>query len=102
MEDWVFHEFQELKLGDKRVDKKAKKIIGSLSKQPGASIPEAFNTSYEVKDCYEFFHNGKVTAEKILIPHKKATIERIKNESIILLSVDTSALNYSTKLSIRD
>ena len=102
MEDWVSCEFQELKLGDKRVDRKAKKIINTLSKQPGASIPKAFNTAYEVKDCYEFFHNGKVTAEKILAPHKKATIERIKNESVVLLPQDTSALNYSTKLNIRD
>lgn len=102
MEDWIDHEFQELKLGDKRVDRKAKKIISTLSKQPGASIPKAFNTAYEVKDCYEFFHNGKIIAEKILAPHKKATIERIKNESVILLPQDTSTLNYSTKLNIRD
>jgi hypothetical protein len=102
MEDWVEHEFQGLSLGDKRVNKKAKKIINTLSRQPRASIPQAFNTAYEVKDCYEFFHNGKVIAEKILAPHKKATIERIKNESVILLPQDTSALNFSTKLNIKD
>ena len=102
MEDWINQEFQELQLGDKRVDKKAKNIINTLAKHPGASIPTAFNTAYEVKDCYEFFHNGKVTAEKILAPHRKATLERIKNESVVLLPQDTTALNYSTKHSIKD
>jgi len=102
MENWVDNEFLELDLGDKRVDNKAKKIIDTLSKQPGASIPKAFNTGSEAKSCYEFFYNGKVTAEKILIPHQKATLDRIRKESVILIPQDTSSLNYSSKPSIRD
>lgn len=102
MEDWVSNEFFSLNLGDKRVDRHAKKIINRLSLQPGVSIPQVFNTWSETKACYEFFHNGKVQADKILSPHKKATIERIKKESVVLLPQDTSALNYSSKPSIKD
>lgn len=102
MENWIDNEFLELDLGDKRVDKKAKTIINALSKQPSAAIPKAFNTASEVKSCYEFFYNGKVTAEKILRPHQKATLERIRKEPIILIPQDTSSLNYSNKPSIKD
>ncbi|MFI5344338.1 MAG: transposase DNA-binding-containing protein, partial [Chlamydiales bacterium] len=102
MEDWINHEFLELDFGDKRVEKSGKRIINTLSKQPGASIPKAFNTGSEVKACYEFFHSGKVTPERILKPQQQATLERIKGEAVILLPQDTSALNYSSKPSIRD
>lgn len=100
MDDWVSDEFVHLDLGDVRVDKSAKKIVKALAAQPGASITQAFETSSEVKSCYEFFHNGKVTAKKILKPHIEATLNRIRSEDVILLPQDTSALNYSNKPSI--
>ncbi len=98
--DWVDEEFSSLKLGDVRVDKSGKKIIKTLRSQPGKAITQAFETHSEVNFCYEFFHNGKVTAEKILKPHKQATLNRIKLEAIILLPQDTTSLNYSSKISI--
>lgn len=100
--DWADEEFSLLKLGDVRVDKSGKKIIKTLASQPGLSIPQLFETHSEVNGCYEFFHNGKVTAKKILKSHKNATLKRIKLEPIILLPQDTSSFNYSTKLSIID
>ena len=102
MEDWAQIEFQQLKLGDKRVDKSAKKIITRLGAQPGTPITQAFQTFSEVNFCYNFFHNGKVTAEKILEPHIKCTLERIKSQPVILLPQDTSSLNYSDKPSLSD
>lgn len=102
MDDWVDDEFLELELGDKRVNKHARKIIRGLASQPGVAIPQVFNTWSEAKACYEFFHNGKVQAEKILSPHKKATLERIEKELVVLLPQDTSALNYTSKPSIQN
>jgi hypothetical protein len=102
MDNWVNDEFFDLSLGDVRVNKSAKKVISELGAQPGASIPQIFETSSEVNFCYNFFHNGKVTAEKILEPHIKRTIERIKSEPVILLPQDTTSLNYSNKLSLED
>lgn len=101
-DDWVDEEFADLNLGDKRVDKSGKSIIKRLANQPGASIPRSFETWSEAKSCYEFLNNGKVTAEAILAPHKKATIDRIKNESVILMPNDTSSLNYTSKPSMKN
>ena len=100
--DWIEEEFSLLKLGDVRVDKSGKEILRTLGAKPGLSITQAFETHSEVNGCYEFFHNGKVTAEKILKPHKLATKKRIKFEPVILLPQDTSSFNYSTKLSIEE
>ena len=102
MDDWVSEEFFELELGDKRVNKTAKKIINNLASQPGAAIPIVFKTWPETKACYEFFHNGKVQSEKILTPHREATLRRIRKETVVLLPQDTSSLNYTTKPSIKD
>jgi hypothetical protein len=102
MDNWVNEEFSELDLGDKRVNKNAKKIIDVLALQPGASIPVVFKTWPETKACYEFFHNGKVQTKKILAPHIKATLGRIEKESVVLLPQDTSSLNYTSKPSIKD
>ena len=102
MKDWILEEFSDLDLGDKRVNAKAKKIIDILTKHPSESIPTAFKTWSETKACYEFFANGKVTHEKILNPHQKATIERIRLEKVVLLPADTTEFNYTNKPSIRD
>lgn len=102
MDNWVNEEFFELDLGDKRVNKGAKKIINSLASQPGASIPTVFKSWSETKACYEFFHNGKVQTKAILAPHIKATLERINRESVVLLPQDTCSLNYTSKPSIKD
>lgn len=101
-DSWIESEFEDLDFGDKRVNATGKIIINTLAKQPRSSIPKAFNTWSETKSCYEFFYNGKVTAEKILEPHRKATINRINQEPIILLPTDTSSLNYTSKPSMED
>jgi len=100
--NWVNDEFSILNLNDLRVTRSAKKNISALAAQPGVSIPQAFNTAYEIKACYEFFQNGKVTAEKILKPHIEATLDRIRSYPVILLPQDTSSLNYSSKHSMED
>lgn len=102
MDNWVNEEFSELDLGDKRVNKSAKKLIENLASQPGAAIPLVFKTWSETKACYEFFHNGKVQAKKILAPHVKATLGRIKKEPVVLLPQDTSSLNYTSKPSLKN
>lgn len=102
MDSWVNDEFFDLCLGDVRVNKSAKKIIQGLGSQPGESIPQIFETSSEVNFCYNFFHNGKVKAEKILEPHIKRTIERIQSERVILMPQDTTSLNFTSKPSLAD
>lgn len=97
----MIEEFEGVNLGDKRVNTKCLSIVDTLANRPGATIPTACDTWSETKCCYEFFANGKVTPEKLLEPHKKATIKRIQKEQIVLLPTDTSSLNLTSKPSIK-
>lgn len=97
---WSEIEFEMLDLGHKRINKRAVKVLEGLSNRPSAMLPQAFNTAGEIKACYRFFDNDLVTHEQLLVPHKKATIKRIKEHEVVLVISDTSSLNYSNKASI--
>lgn len=93
--DWVENEFLSLNLSDKRLNKRAKKLMKTLSDTPENSIPAACKSWSETKAAYRFFDNDAVTAKKILKPHRRATLERIKHQDRVLLIEDTTTLNYS-------
>lgn len=97
---WEEKEFNTLDLGHKRINKRAVKLLEGLSDYPGVTLPQAFNTAGEMKACYRFFDNDLVTHEKLLLPHREATINRIKEHNVVLILSDTTSLNYTNKLSI--
>lgn len=99
-EDWVEEEFSTVCFGDSRVDERGKKVLAGFGKGPGKPISEAFKSWSEIKACYRFFSNARVTPEKILLPHSKATIKRIKKYKVVLLPTDTTSGDYSGKSSI--
>ncbi len=54
-----------LNLGDKRLDKRLKKIVSVMTKQGGTSLPDRFgNWSGHI-----VFSNPKVSYDKIISPH---------------------------------
>lgn len=98
--DWVENEFSTIDLGDARVDERAKKILNGFEKNPGAPIAQAFKGWKEIKACYRFFDNARITPEKILVPHSVATIKRIKKYPLILMVSDSTSGDYTGKPSI--
>ncbi len=97
MEDWNVSEFDTIRLGDKRLEDRARFILEKMSYSPGKTIPQAFETWGEIKACYRFFNNSLVSAEKIFAPHKKQTLNRLKQFPVVLLISDTSEIDYTTK-----
>lgn len=95
--DWVVEELGCIDFGDKRLSDRFIKLVSGLNQQSCASIPGALDTWSETLAAYRFLSNKKVTHEKMLLGHKQATLERIKNEKVVLLPQDTSELNYSSK-----
>jgi IS4 transposase len=94
---WVETEFKAIDLGDARLNRRAIKIIEALGLAPGRTIPQAFQSWGSIKACYNFFSNGLVSEKKIIAPHVKQTIERIKEYPVVLLPTDTSELDYNSK-----
>lgn len=95
MEHWILQEFDSLKIGDVRLDLRVKKILSTLSHSPQESIPVSCKGWGDTKAAYRCFSNKKVTADKILAPHKQATIKRVKDFNRVLILQDTTELDYS-------
>lgn len=95
MENWVIQELKSLDIGDSRLDKRVKHILNSLSRSPEESIPVSCRTWSETKAAYRCFSNDKVSANKIMAPHKENITERAQQFKRVLVLQDTTELNYS-------
>ena len=93
-------EIAGIDLGDKRRNLRASTMIEQLGSQPGKSIPSAIGGWSETQSAYNLLSNEQVVAQKILEPHYKATIERIKQHPVVLVAQDTTELDYTGKSDI--
>ena len=100
--DWIIKELSSLSLGDKRLDNRAKKLIGQLSRNTTESIPAACGGAAETKAAYRFFDNEQVESEKIDESHLKATLQRMSQEAVVLIPQDTTVLNFSNQFQRKD
>lgn len=93
--EWAAAEMSTVNLGDERLNKRLISLLNTLGNHPQESIPVACGGWAESKAAYRFFGNQQVNAEKILLPHRAATTERIKQQKTVLLVQDTTTLNFS-------
>nr|WP_238325506.1 transposase [Leptospira inadai] len=61
--DWIEEEFLSLNLGDKRLNKRLKKIISAMSKRTDSSLPDIFGNWAGTKAAYRFF--SRITSYSI-------------------------------------
>ncbi|XDD52133.1 IS4 family transposase [Leptospira sp. WS92.C1] len=95
--DWIEEEFLSLSLGDKRLNKRLKKIIGSMCNQTGSSLPDVFGNWSGTKAAYRFFSNPKVSPDEIIAPHSRATKKRLEKQETILVLSDTTEIYYRNR-----
>ena len=94
VEGWLNQEFEYLNLGDKRLDKRLKKVALGLTENSEKNISSSFDSWGEIKGAYRFFDNPKVTNEKIIYSHNEKTEERIRSNNRVLLLQDTVYFTY--------
>ena len=100
MENWARGELATINLGDNLLNNRAAVILKTLSENTEGNIPEAFSSFHDMKACYRFFSNTNINREKILAPHINSTIGRIQSFPVVLLSSDSTSLDFSGKSSI--
>ena len=94
---WAHEEFGRVRFYDDRLKQRLYRIAQDFSGCPEGSIPEACGgNKARTIGAYRFFQNPKVTMDVLLAGHVEATIERIRQQSIVLVPQDTTTLNYST------
>jgi len=90
----VVGEFDGVSLGDARLDERMLKIASLIAASPSDSFPDAMETEADQEALYRFFANPKVTAEKLLSGHRRATGERIAGRTRIRVVHDTSEFKF--------
>lgn len=93
---WIREELQGIDLLDRRLNQRASQLLERLSADPCASVNAACQGWGETQAAYRFFDNPRVTPERLLEPHRQATLRRIAAEEVVLLVQDTTELDYST------
>jgi hypothetical protein len=93
--NWIEAELGGANLGDARLTARLLEMTGRFYDQPTANIPQACGSAAEAKAAYRFLDNEAVQWNEILKPHFQATEERLRDEPLVLVPQDTTALNYS-------
>lgn len=96
MESWVAVELQYADLGDRRRNARLVKIVEDLAAQPNTSVPQACGNWAATQAAYDFWANPRVKANDIRAAHQSSTIERIKQQPIVLAIQDTTELNFTS------
>lgn len=94
MNKGLIDEFAGLSLGDRRLDRRAVKIVERVTMAPGKSFPDLLPTPGELEGAYRFFQNETISPEKLLAPHVEATLRRVHAEDVVRIAHDTVALSY--------
>jgi hypothetical protein len=100
MSEWYEEELADVDLGDRRLNRRAIRVLGSLGKQPGRSIPGSCRSWAETLAAYRLFSHGKVSAGRLLAPHVAATTERMREHPVVLVVQDSTELDYTGKPSM--
>lgn len=95
MTGWVENEIKANQLSDERLNKRLKSILSSLGNNPEESIPAACQGWTETQGVYRFLDNPRVSLAEILTGHQTATIDRIREQEMVLLPQDTTFLNFA-------
>src|SRR5438552_8913721 len=92
---WSEEEFEEINLGDERLNRRIIKLAEQLGAQPQAFINQASEDWADTKAAYRFFDNEKVTGAQIISTHSNRVIERMKRYDVVLAIQDTTEIDYT-------
>lgn len=102
IESWLQAEFETVDFGDERISKRFKILLSGFMKNAQDNISSAFGKWSDIKACYRFLSNSKVTPAKILQPHKEKTLDRIASQEQVLLLHDTTYIDYKNRTKTKD
>lgn len=94
---WALDEMSAVELGDERLNRRVAEVLEQLGDKPTPSIPAACKGWAETLAAYRLFDNDKVTMEKVLAAHEKATVVRMRQHAVVLCIEDTTEIDYSSK-----
>jgi hypothetical protein len=97
MQDWIANETRTAAFGDERLDGRFRVLLDRLSDKPSLSIPAACRGEAETAAAYRFLDNTRVAAATVLQPHRDATLERVRQQAVVLVAQDTTELDLTRR-----
>lgn len=95
MGEGIAAELDGIQLGDERLNRRSKRVLEDLAANPEASVNSACEGWSDTLAAYRFFDNPAVTPEKILQPHRDASVRRIREHAVALIVQDTTELDFT-------
>ena len=95
---WAAEEFEDIRLGDKRLEARLVKLCDRLSDSPESPINQACADWAETKAAYRFFQNQSVDAGEIIAAHRQKTVQRARAQQTVLAVQDTSYFVYTSHM----
>lgn len=92
---WAEHTFGTTALGDKRRVPRAVQLAAAMLTNPAASLPRQLASRAELTAAYQLLHEPDVTHTALLTPHWQQTREQARQHPVVLMSADTTLLDYS-------
>jgi hypothetical protein len=92
---WTETEFEQLDLGDARLNKRARILMERFTADPTASVPKACRSWGETMAAYRFFDNDSIDWRAIMAPHWEQTAERMAGQPVVLCLQDTTELDFN-------
>jgi hypothetical protein len=92
---WGEQTFGSVALGDTRRVPRAVQLGAALLANPAASLPRQLATKAELTATYQLLHEPDVTHTAVLTPHWLQTRAQAGTYPLVLLSADTTILDYS-------
>lgn len=88
-------DYATIEMGDKRLDKRLRKTVESMTENSQASILSSSGTRHEAKAFYALLTNEKFSTEELQKKGTKSTIERIMESGVqeVLLPEDFTDIN---------
>ena len=98
-ENWAKNEFGGAQVGDKRLTARLIQSAKDQAEKPGLAFGPAVGGDWKKTKAYYRMidqpDNSALTMDNILQPHKKRTMQRMKQQNVVLCIQDGSDLNYS-------
>lgn len=92
--DSVVPEFVGAKLGDERRGERLVQIAQRLEKDPRSSFPQSMRTTGDLEGFYRFMNSDAFTPAQLLLPHRKAVLERAEEAKTVLVVHDTTHVEF--------
>ena len=92
---WIEEELAGCQWPDKRLGKRACKLLDAMSRQPQSTFPQCCGDAAQTKAAYRFFDHAELDFASLLEGHYQASWQRISQSADpVLLLEDSTAMNF--------